>query len=479
MESSTVANPVIEEPKNSNGNENAEIQKVEESVLEKTSGVEHVYKGQTGADRKDHFIKNSRNNKRNNDQSENKRKRVREESNRDPGTRNEERKPKKNVILLFSYCGTGYQGMQVNPNAKTIEGDLFSSIVKAGGVSEDNSTDQKKVQLQRAARTDKGVHAAGQVVSLKMIIEDPEIVTKINSFLPDQIRVWGYKRVIRSFNPKTLCDSRIYEYLLPTYVFMPPDEETIELISKYSFEKRQSLYMKSNENLQDEDNDEPASSEAPKKEKYVETANSRRSSYRISKELLEQIRTGFGMYVGTHNFLNFTVTKGTNGKNSSRHIKSFTVSDPMIIGDGEWLSLKVHGQSFMLHQIRKMVGLIILLTRSKTPFSIIDKIYKCNRINIPKAPGFGLLLEKPVYESYNDKVKKMPANNPGESRELIVFDEYEKKIEEFKKKFIYDQIFKDELENGHFSQWAEMCDVFPEQYPYLNPEGEIPESAFI
>jgi len=27
-----------------------------------------------------------------------------------------------------------------------------------------------------------------------------------------------------------------------------------------------------------------------------------------------------------------------------------------MINDTEWLKLKVHGQSFMLHQIRKMVG---------------------------------------------------------------------------------------------------------------------------
>ena len=43
----------------------------------------------------------------------------------------------------------------------------------------------------RAARTDKGVHAAGQVISLKMITEDPNIVEKINSHLPEQIRIWG------------------------------------------------------------------------------------------------------------------------------------------------------------------------------------------------------------------------------------------------------------------------------------------------
>lgn len=45
--------------------------------------------------------------------------------------------------------------------------------------------------MARAARTDKGVHAVGNVVSAKLVVEDPDIVSKINQHLPDQIKVWG------------------------------------------------------------------------------------------------------------------------------------------------------------------------------------------------------------------------------------------------------------------------------------------------
>lgn len=31
------------------------------------------------------------------------------------------------------------------------------------------------------------------------------------------------------------------------------------------------------------------------------------------------------------------------------------VEDPIMIQGTEWLSVKLHGQSFMLHQIRKMI----------------------------------------------------------------------------------------------------------------------------
>ena len=44
------------------------------------------------------------------------------------------------------------------------------------------------MQFQRTARTDKGVHAARQVVSLKMTVDDDDIVAKINAQLPDHIR---------------------------------------------------------------------------------------------------------------------------------------------------------------------------------------------------------------------------------------------------------------------------------------------------
>jgi tRNA pseudouridine38-40 synthase len=50
--------------------------------------------------------------------------------------------------------------------AKTIEGDIFEALIKAGAVSKENSVDPKKIDLQRAARTDAGVHAAGNVCVL-------------------------------------------------------------------------------------------------------------------------------------------------------------------------------------------------------------------------------------------------------------------------------------------------------------------------
>ncbi|OMJ20231.1 tRNA pseudouridine synthase 1 [Smittium culicis] len=498
--------PALEQDKSA-----AENKRKDHPEPEKDQNTKKINKAQSCVDRKNHFLKNSRNNSTKTDEKKKNTRNYEASQNPNPGS-SEPRKPKKNVVLYCSYCGTGYQGMQANPNAKTIEGEIFTALCKAGAVSEQNSDDQKKVQMQRAARTDKGVHAAGQIVSLKMITEDPDVISKINSFLPDQIRIWGYSPVIRSFNPKTLCDSRIYEYLLPTYVFMPPDEEIVNLVNTKTYAERQELYtfFKAKESANSdaeeagEQDDDTASKRSEGKklapadladsyeatnkpeiiEKHSTIAQSKRAAFRLDAESLKQLKEGFSMYVGTHDFLNFTVTKGTTGKNSPRFIKSISVSDPMIIGDGEWLSIKIHGQSFMLHQIRKMVGgadfcLMILLLRSKTPLEIINKIYETKRrINIPKAPGLGLLLERPVYDSYSKRIMSMPRKNNNEVRESIAFDRFDDEVLAFKQKFIYDRINQDEVSSGKFNQWTELCDVFPEQYPYLNADGIIPESAY-
>ena len=134
----------------------------------------------------------------------------------------EERRPKKKVAVMIGYAGTGYRGMQLTHDQKTIEGDLFQAFVKAGAISKANADDPKKSSFVRCARTDKGVHAAGNVISLKLIVEDEDVVGKINENLVPQIRVWGFERTNNSFSAYQMVDSRIYEYLIPSHSFLPP-----------------------------------------------------------------------------------------------------------------------------------------------------------------------------------------------------------------------------------------------------------------
>ncbi|KAG0040014.1 tRNA pseudouridine synthase 1 [Podila clonocystis] len=380
------------------------------------------------------------------------------------GGEKEARIPKRKVAVMMGYCGTGYQGMQVNPSAKTIEGDLFKAMVKAGAVSKDNADDIKKVSMMRSARTDKGVHAAGNVVSLKMIVEDDDIIEKINKELPEQIRLFGFVRTINSFSAKTLCDSRVYEYLLPTYVFLPrpPVPERTE----GSEAATAKTVLRENA---------PEGSMAWDEKVHISTPEemAEKRNYRIDAATLAKVREGFSAYIGTKNFHNFTIGHDFKEKTCNRYIMKFDVSDPKMIEGTEWLSLKVHGQSFMLHQIRKMVGLIVMIIRTDTPMKLIPETFKANKINIPKAPSLGLLLERPVFTTYNRKVE---GKNPA-----LDFDPYTTEMEAFKEKYIYEGIIKEELTFNRFDEYLQILDGHAEKYNfgYLNKTGVIPEDAII
>jgi tRNA pseudouridine38-40 synthase len=429
--------------------------------------------------------------------------------------------------------------------------------VAAGAISKSNADDPKKSSLVRCARTDKGVHAAGNVISLKLIIEDPDIVEKINSHLSPQIRIWGIERTTTSFSCYQACDSRWYEYLIPTHAFLPPhpssflgkklvelaekngdleehrnrqeevaefwtevEEKTIKPLLEalddsirplveaslyevdgYMFDEKPadpvvkgavdapgSAKAEETSNNETKSTTEETAMEAETTEQaevnkvieQIDTANNdvslndtsdgtvplpegtlhrsaleaaiksiRRAymhskrAYRISPERKARVQEALDQYLGTKNYHNYTVRKKFKDPSAKRHIKSFQVADePIMINDTEWLSLKVHGQSFMMHQIRKMVGMAALIVRCGCDISRMEESYGNLIMPIPKAPGLGLLLERPVFESYNT----MQAEKHG--REMINFDKYKETVDEFKQREIYDRIFREEAETN-------------------------------
>lgn len=406
---------------------------------------------------------------------------------------------------------------------KTIEGDLFAAFVAAGAISKANATDPKKSSLVRCARTDKGVHAAGNVVSLKLIIEDPDVVSKINENLNSQIRVWGIQPTNKSFSCYQLCDSRVYEYMLPSHCLLPPhpsthigkkiveiaesagdlegfnerqeevasfwedthrrriqpildsfDEQTLKFVKKalYIYDES-SLEEKNYDDLDgateiegsidtlvdesvepstspkqnDTDEDKPKSTRHPitAAVKSIRAAYlAEKRTYRVHPARLARLREALSKYLGTNNFYNYTIQKNFGDPSAKRIIKSFEISPPIIINGTEWLSLKVHGQSFMMHQIRKMVAMAVLVVRCGSDSQRIVDAYGDRRISIPKAPGLGLLLERPVFDSYNKRCEREYAKGP------IDFSQYDKEIDEFKEREIYQRIYREEEETNAY-----------------------------
>lgn len=80
----------------------------------------------------------------------------------------EDRVKRKKCILLLGYSGANYFGMQRNPDTKTIEEELLVAMLKQKWITDEGFKLPQQLQFQRAARTDKGVSAARQCVSMKL-----------------------------------------------------------------------------------------------------------------------------------------------------------------------------------------------------------------------------------------------------------------------------------------------------------------------
>ena len=68
-----------------------------------------------------------------------------------------------------------------------------------------------------------------------------------------------------------------------------------------------------------------------------------------------------------------------------RHILSFEVhGEPFIYKNWEYVELRVKGQSFMIHQIRKMVGLVIAYASGHCGDDHVKRAFEENMEDIPK-----------------------------------------------------------------------------------------------
>uniref|UniRef100_W5KMY3 Pseudouridylate synthase 1 homolog n=1 Tax=Astyanax mexicanus TaxID=7994 RepID=W5KMY3_ASTMX len=319
----------------------------------------------------------------------------------DDQTSDEKRFPKRKVVLLMAYSGKGYYGMQRNcgnSQFKTIEDELVTALIKAGCIPENHGDDMKKMSFQRCARTDKGVSAAGQVVSLKLwLIED--ILQKINKQLPSQIRVLGFKRVTGGFNSKNNCDARTYSYMLPTVAFSPKDH------------------------------------------------NQEDTSFRLDAETLQKVNRLFNLYKGTHNFHNFTSQKGPRDPSAKRYITHMSCGEPFIRKDVEFAEITVRGQSFMMHQIRKMIGLVIAVVKGYAGEQIIERSWGEEKVDVPKAPGLGLVLERVHFDRYN---KRFGGDG---LHETLEWTQEEDAIAAFKDAHIYPSIVETECQEKSMVSW--------------------------
>ena len=111
----------------------------------------------------------------------------------------------RNIKLTIEYDGTGYQGWQVQPEVRTIQGTIEGKLAQITG---------EQVRLIASSRTDTGVHALGQVANFKThtLLDARSFLKALNSLLPDNIRVKDVEEVDEAFHARFSAKGKIYEY---------------------------------------------------------------------------------------------------------------------------------------------------------------------------------------------------------------------------------------------------------------------------
>lgn len=182
--------------------------------------------------------------------------------------------------------------------------------------------------------------------------EFPNLTAYVNSFLPEQIRMWGFVRTMKSFQARTACDSRVYEYLLPSYCLLPPasSDPFAKTLDETSPGWRD--IVKNGLEFVDAAPSFPKLADGdevfdPKLRGEFE----RRRGWRCDPDTLKRFDELIQQYKGTHNFHNYTIHKPFDDRAVKRYMIKLEVREPAVYGEIEWISVQIHGQSFMLHQI--------------------------------------------------------------------------------------------------------------------------------
>ena len=398
---------------------------------------------------------------------------------------NASKKKKRKIALFFGYNGDGYQGMQRNPGAKTIEDDLEKAIVNAGGIATSNAGDFNKVHWNRAARTDKGVSAVGQVVSFKCMNADDgnteTMVRAINEHLPrNKIVAFGATRVTGGFSAKNQCDRRKYEYVVPVRTF------DVRFPGK---RKRRAERKNENEDcgekkIDDEGAEDTAHADATKgrddgteEEKRKENSSARDDDEEEEEEGEEEknqepyvfdeaertkVNDILKHFVGTHNFHNYATKVDCDTPQARRFVISFSCSMPFKIQGEYFVKFEILGQSFLFNMIRKLVGMTIGVARGYCDMSdLLFALRTKQRVNTPMAPELGLFLCECQYDAYNKRFST--------ERVPLRLDNWRDKVEAFKQQTVYKHIYDREyVIKDNMGEWIHKFisdkDGFREQY---------------
>ena len=222
-----------------------------------------------------------------------------------------------NYAMICEYEGTKYNGFQSQSTKNTIQDKIEHSIKKIVNNS---------INIEYAGRTDSGVHAKHQVISvnLKWNHDPIKLQNAINNYLPNDIRVKNIKIAPKHFHPRKSAISRSYEYSILR-------SDTTDVFT-------------------------------------------RNTVLQFSQELsLYYINKCLKILKGKHNFKNFCKEESL-PENPIR-----ILYETSMIKERNILKLKFKGSSFLRHQVRFMVGTILKIGTRKIPFETLKMMLESKK----------------------------------------------------------------------------------------------------
>lgn len=243
----------------------------------------------------------------------------------------------RNLKMTVTYDGSAFSGFQFQPSAPTVQSELERACRGVLG---------KRVRVVGSGRTDTGVHALGQVVTVKTVCPIPvdKLILALNRSLPEAIRISFIEEAPLDFHARFSAKGKHYRYLIQ------PVREFSPFLARFVCQVEKPLFF-------------------------------------------DRLQEGAARFVGTHDFAAFTRSPNQKG-NTSREMFTSEISRL-----GEVFAFDIVGSGFLHNMVRNMAKALILIgTREMEPVEIEELYRNQNRRRLgAPAPAAGLYLMKVWY----------------------------------------------------------------------------------